>query len=164
MTEDLVATLAEQVGEVSTDTKQIETAPVYIVLDDMTERTKAFHFVAAPDAFPMTSVGDSVVYEDEIFNADKEVVGHTIGMARVVRKRESDDHIFAEYDEVVQLQDGIMRATGTFDRNALLAGACVRLKLEGLSGRYAGMSGFREWQVIPPLTDAFVRLRMVLAG
>jgi hypothetical protein len=164
MSDEYVNAIAEQVGEVSVDRKQIDAPPQYIVFDNLTEQTKAYHFVAMPGAFPMTTVGDTVVYEDDIFNADKEIIGHTVGMARVVLKRETDDHIFAEYDEVVQLEEGLLRATGTFDRNSLLAGACVRLKLEGVSGRFVGMSGFREWQVIPPITDAFVVMRMVLAG
>jgi Allene oxide cyclase barrel like domain len=162
-TEDIADTISAQAGLQSVDSTQITTPPELIVLDNMTERIKSSYFVCPPGEFPMTTEGDSSVYTDDIFNEAGEVVGHTVGMARVLRI--ADGKVITQFEEIVELGDGIVRGIGAFDRNAILAGECVRLQVEGMSGRYVGMSGFREWQLIPPISrDGAVALRIVLAG
>jgi hypothetical protein len=163
-TDEIVAAIAREAGELATDTTQITTPPRYIVLDNLTETTKASHFVCAPGTFPLTEVGDTIIYADDIFDESKEVIGHTVGIARVIQKHDTDGHVITHYEEIVQLEDGLIKAAGAFDRQSMLTGNCIRLQAEGLSGRYVGMSGFREWQLIPPVTDATVLLRIVLAG
>jgi hypothetical protein len=163
-TEDIVTAISDDAGEFTPDTTQITAAPRYIVLDNMTEQTNASHFVCAPGVIPATEVGDTFIYVDDIFNTSGETIGHAIGIARVLQKHDTDGHPITQHEEIVEMQDGLVRAIGVFDRHSMLAGECVRLQAEGLSGRYAGMAGFREWQLIPPMSNRTVRMRIVLAG
>jgi hypothetical protein len=162
-TEDIIATIAAEHGLESVDDTKIKTPPRLIIFDNLIEKIKSNYFVCAPGEFPMRSEGDSVVYADDIFNENEEVIGHTVGMGRVLRI--ADGKVITQFEEIVELSGGIVRGIGTFDRNAVLAGECMRLQVEGLSGEYAGMVGFREWQLVPPLTsDGTIAMRIVLAG
>jgi hypothetical protein len=166
LSEDAAVTemVAKLEANIKIDSQQIEADPTYIVIDNITEQTSAFHIISTNPLAPMSEVGDSGVYYDNIFSESKEIIGHTVGYIRAIAKDPADGHLITQFEEIVELEDGIIRAYGPFDRSTLLSGACVRLTVEGLSGKYAGMGGFREWQIIPPLAEATVRVRMVLCG
>jgi hypothetical protein len=162
-TEEIVAAIAAEANLESVDNTQIKTPPQLIILDNLVERIKSNYFVCPQGEFPMRSEGDSVVYADDIYNEKQEIIGHTVGMGRVLSI--SDGKVITQFEEIVELPGGIVRGIGTFDRNAVLAGECMRLQVEGLSGEYAGLAGFREWQLIPPITsDGAISMRIVLAG
>lgn len=135
----------------------------------VTERTVNFYYVgSAPNPTPIQQVGDTVIYNDDIYDADGTVIGHAVGYVTAVYLQ-SAGHLITEYHETVQLPQGRLTTTGVMERQAMIAGGTVHLQATGVSGEFAGKYGYRNWalqQPIPnPLTNAEpVVVNIVMCG
>jgi hypothetical protein len=135
--------------------------PDYEIIENLTEQPVKYFSTSTP---PIQEVGDAAVYYDDIFDASGETIGHTVGYAVALDRSSSDGHLIVIYDETVRLPGGTIRATGTFDRNAILEGKSARLHAVGTGGSYQGKVGIREWWLAAPLPNEKVKVRMVLVG
>jgi hypothetical protein len=125
-----------------------------------TEQTVKSSYIGPANPVPVQDVGSAAVYYDNIYNAAGMTIGHAVGYVEAIYKRPSDGHIFTRYHESIELPGGTLADSGTVDRTAMLAGAWVHFNLHGTSGKFLGASGSRAWQIIPPLSNSTVRLRM----
>lgn len=124
-----------------------------LTLTGVTEQTLTFNYVGSPPApTPIREVGDTLTYWDDIYAPDGTVIGHTVGMVAAVRKT-ADNRLITQYHETVTVPDGNIMTTGYMDREAMLHGGVVHLSAIGVSGKYAGKKGFRDWWIIPPIPD-----------
>jgi len=134
-----------------------------IVLDNLTEQTIRFESVGSGNI--AMQVGDGGTFYNNIYDADDNIVGNTVGMVIAVSQRASDQHVLTEYVEVIQLADGMLRTSGTVDRIAMFGGAPIRLDVVGIGGAYVGMTGTRECRLLPPFpptVDSRVGVTIVL--
>lgn len=118
------------------------------IVENLTERTLRFEAVGSRN--PMMQVGDAATFYNNIYDADDNVVGDTVGILMAVSRNSSDGHIITEYTEAINLSGGTLRSSGVVDRNAVLNGAVMRFDVVGTSGRFLGMQGVRECQILPP--------------
>lgn len=123
-------------------------APGEEIIENLTERTLRVEAVGTHD--PMMAVGDGSTFYNNIYDADDNVIGDTVGIVMAISRNPSDGHIITEYTEAINLLGGTLKSKGTVDRNAVLNGAVMRFDVVGTSGRFLGMQGIRECQVPPP--------------
>jgi hypothetical protein len=134
------------------------------IIEDLTERTLRSEAVGTHDL--MMQVGDAATFYNTIHDADGNVVGDTVGIVMAVSRNPSDGNIITEYVEAINLLGGTLRTNGTVDRNAFLSGTVLRLNAVGTSGRFLGMQGFRECQILPPYppsADSKVTAKFILS-
>lgn len=132
-----------------------------IVIDNLSEKTIRFEALGTRD--PIMSVGDGATFYNEIYDADGNVYGETVGITVAVDLGENG--IVTEYTEVIELPDGMLHATSRINRMDLFTGKTVTAQVVGRSGRYAGMTGVRECRLLPPFPpgpDNKVGVRFVL--
>jgi hypothetical protein len=112
---------------------------------DVVDRTvEAWQPTNKPPASAL-SIG---TYADVINNAaDTTQIGTATGTATVLSVR-PDGHQVEFLAQQWQLPDGVVAYQDTFDRTAMLAGQTVRGPAEGITGRYAGLTGTMEWKLI----------------
>ncbi|TCO60813.1 allene oxide cyclase barrel-like domain-containing protein [Actinocrispum wychmicini] len=140
-----------------------------VVVDNVTEQTIRHESVGAGGLG--MHVGDAATFYDNIYDGNSNtVVGNVVGIVGAVSTRPSDGHLMTHYTDDVLFPDGAIRADGIADRNLVLTGKPVRYPAVGLTGRYAGKYGYREWNTIIPQTpptnpgDIRIQLKMVLCG
>lgn len=131
-----------------------------VVLADLTERTLRTESVGTH--VPRMQLGDGATFYNEIYDSAGEAIGSTVGIVIAVSRRSSDDHLITEYTEVVQLPAGTLHSTATVDRDAMLSGEVIHADVIGMSGEFLGMKGVRQCQLIPPISEARVSLRIEL--
>jgi hypothetical protein len=132
------------------------------IIENLTEKTLRFEAVGTHDR--MMQVGDGVTFYNNIYDADDNVVGDTVGIS-IATRRDPEGHIITEYTEVINLLGGTLKSNGMVDRNAVLNGGIIRLDVVGTSGRFLGMQGIRECQLLPPYPpkdDARVTVKITL--
>ena len=130
-----------------------EAAHSCVSVSGLAEQTVKYDFVG-PGTAPMQQVGDTALYTDTIFGTDGSVVGKALGYVTVVAIRPSDGHLITDYQETVQLPQGTLRDTGRhLDRTAMIAGQWLHFTATGTSGQFAGKHGFRQWRLMPPLSN-----------
>jgi|GEM_PF-4247052 hypothetical protein len=120
----------------------------------------AVHWIGPADPWPVADVGSAAIFFDDIFDADGNKVGRTVGYTECVEKRESDGHIIVNYHEAVELPDGTLKATGTVDQNVIFTNGWVHLDMVGTSGKYLGAQGTRSYRALPPLHERKAEIRM----
>ena len=138
-------------------------APGAEIIENLTEKTLRFEAVGTRN--PMMQVGDGATFYNHIYDADDNVVGDTVGIL-MATSRTSDGHIITEYTEAINLLGGTLKSNGTVDRNAVLTGAVMRFDVVGTSGRFLGMQGIRECQILPPYppsADSRVTVKFTLS-
>lgn len=119
----------------------------------LTEQTVKYDFTG-PGTAPMRQIGDTAIYTDTIFGPDGSVVGKALGYVTVVAVRPSDGHLLTDYQETVQLPQGTLRDSGRrLDRDGMIAGQWLHFSATGTAGDFAGKSGFRQWRLLPPLSN-----------
>jgi len=139
-------------------------APGEEIIENLTEGTLRIEAVGTRD--PMMQVGDGGTFYNNIYDADDNVVGDTVGIVMAISRNPSDGHIITEYTEAINLLGGTLKSNGTVDRNAVLNGAVMRFDVVGTSGRFLGMQGIRECQIpppYPPSKDTRVTVRFTLS-
>jgi len=139
-------------------------APGEEIIENLTEGTLRIEAVGTRD--PMMAVGDGGTFYNNIYDADDNVVGDTVGIVMAISRNPSDGHIITEYTEAINLLGGTLKSNGTVDRNAVLNGAVMRFDVVGTSGRFLGMQGIRECQIpppYPPSKDTRVTVRFTLS-
>ncbi len=117
----------------------------------LSEQTMNYYFTGASATVPVQNVGETLIYHDNIYDADNQVVGHAVGFVSAVYKRPSDGHLMTQYYETVQLPDGSISDSGLNDRYTIFSGGVAHFHAIGTSGRYLGKTGTRDWQLIPPV-------------
>jgi Allene oxide cyclase barrel like domain len=145
-------------GNVVTD------APEDEIIENLTEKTLRVETVGSHD--PIMQVGDGATFYNNIYDADDNVVGDTVGIVIATGRNPSDGHIITEYTEAINLFGGTLKSHGTVDRIAVLSGAVMHLDVVGTSGRFLGMQGIRECQILPPYppsADSRVTVKITLS-
>jgi hypothetical protein len=132
-----------------------------ILLEDMTEKTVQYSYIGKHDPLPIQQVGDAITYFDEIYNADGETIGRAVGLVTATHLA-PNGHLMTHYEDAVELPEGTLRSSGAVDRQEMLEGACIKFAVVGTSGKFLGLSGLREWQLILPVTTMTVNLRISL--
>jgi hypothetical protein len=133
-----------------------------IVLDNLTEQTIRFEAVGSGD--PMMQIGDGATFFNNIYDADDNIVGNTVGIVIATMKR-PDGNLVTEYTEVVQVPGGTLRSSALINRSQFFMGSTIQLEVTGMSGRFAGMRGIRECQLqppYPPRPDTRVTVKIVM--
>lgn len=123
------------------------------VLGNLSEATIHYYYVGGGDGIPVHGVGSSLIYYDDIYNAQGAVIGHTVGFVSATYQRPSDGHLITQYYESVQLADGMFSDSGTVDRFAMFSGDPVNLAIVGTAGAYTGMTGTRQWWFPQPIQN-----------
>lgn len=123
-----------------------------IVIDNITERTVKFNYIGELQPLPINKVGDSIVYFDEIYDADGATIGGVVGMV-VATHVLPNGHLMTHYEEAIELPDGTLRGSGSQDRQLVLAGEWMRFPVVGTGGKFLGLTGIREWAVTRPVAD-----------
>lgn len=132
-----------------------------IVIDNVTEKTVHYNYIGHNEPLPIQEVGESIVYFDEIYDATGATVGHTVGMV-VATHVAPNGHLMTHYEEAIELPEGTLQSSGTIDRQEMLAGGWARFPVVGTGGKFLGLSGVREWQLILPVSTMTVNLRISL--
>ncbi|NUP52990.1 MAG: hypothetical protein HOW97_37550 [Catenulispora sp.] len=120
---------------------------------DFIEPTPSFY-----SNIPMTpqapyTVGFQGAAFDTIYDAAGNKIATSVVASDNVFKRDSDGHVFEVVDEVMNFPDGTLDGHIVADRNAVAAGSWVSGRIQGISGRYAGLAGPWRWRlnvVAPP--------------
>ena len=93
-------------------------------------------------------VGTLATYSTVVNDAaDKTQVGSAVGTVAVLYTRPSDRHIIEYRTEQMRLADGTIAYHDFEDRTAVALGKVMHSRVQGTSGRYAGMTGRMDWQV-----------------
>lgn len=134
-----------------------------VVLENLTEKTIRFESVGSGNI--AMQVGDGGTFYNDIYDADDNIVGNTVGIVIAVSQDPSDQHVLTEYVEAIQLPEGTLRTSGIVDRIAMFGGAPIVLDVVGTGGAYLGMTGTRECRLLPPYpptVDSRVTVTIVL--
>ncbi|WUI00909.1 hypothetical protein OHR68_03560 [Spirillospora sp. NBC_00431] len=140
------------------------------VLDGLREQTIRFESLGTGSL--EMQVGDSGSFYDNIYDASGKTIGNVVGVVTAIYKN-SDGHLMTKYAEAVKLPGGMVRAEGWADRTVVWQNKTVRYRAYGLTGKYAGKVGYREWFIPPPPPgtppgsggkDVKIHLKMVLCG
>jgi hypothetical protein len=124
-----------------------------VSVSGVTEQTVKYDTVST-DNPPMRQIGDTAEYTDTIFGPDGSVVGKALGYVTIVAVRPSDGHLLTDYEETVQLPQGIFSDSAKrLDRNGMIAGEWMHFTAQGTQGAFAGKSGYRRWRLLPPLSN-----------
>jgi len=119
-----------------------------IIIENLTEETLRWESVGTHERG--MQLGDGATVYNHIYDADDNVVGDTVAIVIATRINESDGHLITEYTEAINLLGGTLISHGTLDRNTMWNGEVERFDVIGTSGRFLGMKGIREWQLLPP--------------
>ncbi len=133
-------------------------------LQGWTEQTMQYFSTGTPVP-PAREVGDALIYNDYIFDASNNQVGHAVGYVSVIgtlANGDLDSYYHATYD----LPDGDLNAVGNIDRTAMFAGKPVVFHVTGTTGAYAGKHGTIVWQLqsVPATLSTRVTLDAKLCG
>jgi len=133
-------------------------------IDDITEQTVGDYFTGSATPIPLTKPGEGLVYDDVIYNAQNQVIGHTVGMVTGIYINPANGHLITLYNEVVELPGGTISTTGTNDRTAIFEGGTAHFTAIGTSGSFLGMTGIREWHLvqIPPVASTRAAVTIVM--
>jgi hypothetical protein len=132
-----------------------------ILIDNITERTVQLNFIGEQEPLPVQKVGDALNYFDEIYNADGETIGHAVGWVLATHLA-PNGHLMTHYEHAAELPDGTLRAGGTVDRQDMIEGRLIVCPAIGTGGKFLGLSGVVEWQLILPNTTMTVNMRIRL--
>jgi hypothetical protein len=94
-------------------------------------------------------VGDSFTYITVLHDGTGAVVGGVRGRCGWLFVRRSDGHLLGWCNETLALTGGTVRTWGGIDAATVFSGAVTRLAAVGVSGRYAGILGSREFAATP---------------
>ncbi|MFI7426439.1 hypothetical protein ACIBPB_05585 [Micromonospora sp. NPDC049836] len=108
-----------------------------IVLDGLTEVVEKMVIHAGPDG---PGPGTIAEYTDALLDAEGQRVGTITGRAVVL---DMLPHMWQLHRNVTEFPDGSMEAVGVVDATSIVQGLTATIPVTGLSGRYAGRTGFR---------------------
>jgi Allene oxide cyclase barrel like domain len=92
--------------------------------------------------------GFMTTYWCDIFNRDDELIGTSVGTMIILSKDPETGNMIEYISEQFQLKDGCFAAAGYVDRSDVFAQNWAGYPCVGLSGRYAGMTGYRKWKIM----------------
>ncbi|MEU5696818.1 hypothetical protein [Actinosynnema sp. NPDC020468] len=93
------------------------------------------------------SPGDTGSYSDVLYDSTGRLLGTVSGEAWDLAPRPHDQHLLSYYREVVSIDGGTVQVSGVTDKTAMLQGATTTLTAVGVSGRWLGTFGTRQWLV-----------------
>jgi hypothetical protein len=117
-----------------------------VVLDHLVQNVVSS--VYTPKNPPGMSVGDVVVFTEQIFDAAGEQVGSDSGRIVVIRQT-ADGHFWVLDRLTIKLDGSTLFAFGVVDNTAELAGAWSTIRAVAVSGPLARRSGTLSWQINP---------------
>ncbi|GGR76057.1 MULTISPECIES: allene oxide cyclase barrel-like domain-containing protein [Streptomyces] len=92
--------------------------------------------------------GQSGTYESELRDPSGTAIGTVEGSYRIVTRRESDGVLLACINEKIALTDGVVHVEAWARFENLISGEWLYCPAVGVSGRYAGRTGFRQWRPV----------------
>jgi hypothetical protein len=136
------------------------------VINNVTEETVGLYYIGTTPQ-RMTEPGDTAVYYDNIYDSvdstSGAIIGHVVGYMTGLYKLANGD-LMTQYSEDVQLADGTIRDSGIINRASMMQGDAVTFAAVGTSGEYLGQRGYREWQLVPPLSSELASVDIQLCG
>jgi hypothetical protein len=117
-----------------------------VTFENLTEKVIDLRYEDVPPTGP--SVGDVGTFSDHLLDSRGRLVATQEGVGWDNEVRQGDGHLLGYYSETINLRGGKLRTFGQVDINAMLGGATAKIHVVGVSGRYFGMTGSREWVVI----------------
>jgi hypothetical protein len=131
-----------------------------VTLDPLVEVITSLVIDSSSPSGPV--VGDSFTYVTVLHDATGTVVGGVRGRCAWLFVRRSDGHLLGWCSEALALSGGTVRTWGGIDAASVFSGAVTRFQAAGVSGRYAGMRGTREFAATPD--ENVWQSRVVLRG
>ncbi|MEV4847813.1 hypothetical protein AB0K20_32000 [Micromonospora matsumotoense] len=123
---------------------RIPTEIVVKVVDDVD--------VAAP------AVGQVGRFDDELYDEAGTLIGRSSGSFRIEYVRPTDGGLLTYYQEDITLDDGVIHAEGWADFLDVKTSRWVFYPATGVSGRYAGKTGYRQWRMTGVRKSAEARI------
>lgn len=108
-----------------------------VVIEGLTEIVEKM-VIHAGDNGP--GPGTIAEYTDALFDADGTRVGTITGRALVL---DMMPHMWQLHRNLTEFADGTIEALGVVDATSVVQGLTATIPVTGISGRYAGMKGFR---------------------
>ena len=103
-------------------------------------------------------VGQVGTFDDELFDVDGNQIGTSHGSFRIEYVRPTDGGLLTYYTEDITLDDGVIHAEGWADFNDVRTSKWVFYPATGVSGRYAGKTGYRAWRMTGVRKSAEARI------
>lgn len=82
----------------------------------------------------------------------RDQLGTSTGALDIMYQRASDGHEMQYLWEQAQFPEGTMALEGPYDRTDVVSFKWVGSPAKGLSGKYAGWTGYWQWRLIVPTT------------
>jgi hypothetical protein len=119
-----------------------------IVLEGLTEVVEKMVITPGEDG---PGPGTVAEYVDALLDRDGNRIGTITGSAVVL---DMLPHMWQLHRNVTELEDGSFETVGIVDATSIVQGVTGTIPVRGLTGRYAGMTGFRTLVLGPPDEDA----------
>nr|5DYV_A Chain A, YD repeat-containing protein [Micromonospora maris]5DYV_B Chain B, YD repeat-containing protein [Micromonospora maris]5DYV_C Chain C, YD repeat-containing protein [Micromonospora maris]5DYV_D Chain D, YD repeat-containing protein [Micromonospora maris]5DYV_E Chain E, YD repeat-containing protein [Micromonospora maris]5DYV_F Chain F, YD repeat-containing protein [Micromonospora maris]5DYV_G Chain G, YD repeat-containing protein [Micromonospora maris]5DYV_H Chain H, YD repeat-conta len=136
-------------------TERLETRPQALLIKVPTEivvKVVDDVDVAAP------AVGQVGKFDDELYDEAGAQIGTSSGNFRIEYVRPTDGGLLTYYQEDITLSDGVIHAEGWADFNDVRTSKWVFYPATGVSGRYLGLTGFRQWRMTGVRKSAEARI------
>jgi hypothetical protein len=92
-------------------------------------------------------VGQVGKFDDELFDESGTLIGTSSGSFRIEYVRPTDGGLLTYYQEDITLADGVIHAEGWADFQDVKTSKWVFYPAVGVSGRYEGKTGYRQWRM-----------------
>lgn len=103
-------------------------------------------------------VGQVGKFDDELYDESGALIGTSSGSFRIEYVRPTDGGLLTYYKEDITLKDGVIHAEGWADFIDVKTSKWVFYPATGVSGRYAGKTGFRQWRMTGVRKSAEARI------
>ncbi|MFE2720807.1 hypothetical protein [Kitasatospora sp. NPDC059327] len=100
--------------------------------------------------FEDPKVGQSGTYTAELRDPSGAAIGTVDGFYKIVTRREADDELMTCITEKIALADGDVHVEAWARFSNLVSGEWLYCPAVGVSGRYAGRTGVRQWRPVDP--------------
>lgn len=92
-------------------------------------------------------VGQVGKFDDELYDESGALIGTSSGSFRIEYVRPTDGGLLTYYQEDITLEDGVVHAEGWADFLDVKTSKWVFYPATGVSGRYEGKTGYRQWRM-----------------
>ncbi|HEY8979420.1 MAG TPA: hypothetical protein VIU15_07535 [Streptomyces sp.] len=94
--------------------------------------------------------GQGGTYLSELRDPSGDVVATVDASYKIIMRRDSDGELMTCITEKLAFADGDMHVEGWARFSNITSGEWLYLPVSGVSGRYAGRTGLRQWRPIEP--------------
>ncbi|MGW6741585.1 allene oxide cyclase barrel-like domain-containing protein [Streptomyces sp. NPDC055025] len=100
--------------------------------------------------FEDPKIGQSGTYVSELRDPSGTPIGMVEGFYKIVTRRDTDDELMTCITEKIALKDGDVHVEAWARFSNLVSGEWLYCPAVGVSGQYAGRTGFRQWRPVDP--------------